>query len=373
MNKKFIFSILFSLTIIIMISFFCYSNKTMVSNNDYLAINVDGVRTNAFPIDRKYSVDITCFNKENEVDVGAKAIYNRTKNRWSIEFNKITQPNFMCEVNFTSSNDPCKIPGYLCSSLLSNNSLKSIDDMDGLSYYFSGDSETNYVRFANLDWRVIRVNGDNSIRLILANPAMEDGTLITVPYNNSELCINPNLSTDSITCSRFDEYNNIYLRLNDWYKLNISGSDKNFVIKNKYCNDLANYSTLDQTRFGSYIRNEEYKTPSLKCNNHYDTDNSNTLIVNDFVGLISYDEVSLLNENKSYLNNILDTWTISPKLYSVGNSKLKSKVDMYLVEGYVNVTESKSFAPVINVNKYTLIEGDGSLDNPYLLFSIEKP
>jgi len=41
----------------------------------------------------------------------------------------------------------------------------ALDD-DGMSYYFRGNVETNYVKFAGFFWRIIRINGDGSIRLI---------------------------------------------------------------------------------------------------------------------------------------------------------------------------------------------------------------
>jgi len=40
------------------------------------------------------------------------------------------------------------------------------NDNDGISYYFRGDVENNYVRFAGYWWRIIRINGDGSIRMI---------------------------------------------------------------------------------------------------------------------------------------------------------------------------------------------------------------
>ena len=39
------------------------------------------------------------------------------------------------------------------------------DDL-GTSYYFRGDVLNNYVYFANSSWRIIRINGDGTIRMI---------------------------------------------------------------------------------------------------------------------------------------------------------------------------------------------------------------
>ena len=41
------------------------------------------------------------------------------------------------------------------------------DDL-GTSYYFRGAVDNNYVKFANFYWRIIRINGDGSIRMIYA-------------------------------------------------------------------------------------------------------------------------------------------------------------------------------------------------------------
>lgn len=41
------------------------------------------------------------------------------------------------------------------------------EDNDGDSYYFAGAVDNNYVSFANKTWRIVRINGDGSIRLIL--------------------------------------------------------------------------------------------------------------------------------------------------------------------------------------------------------------
>ena len=39
----------------------------------------------------------------------------------------------------------------------------------GTSYYYRGDVKNNWVSFAGFLWQVIRVNGDNSVRLIYSD------------------------------------------------------------------------------------------------------------------------------------------------------------------------------------------------------------
>jgi len=54
----------------------------------------------------------------------------------------------------------------------------------GTSYYYRGPVKNNYVNFAGFMWRIVRINGDGSIRLIL------DGTLdkTCVEYNTDNTC-----------------------------------------------------------------------------------------------------------------------------------------------------------------------------------------
>ena len=47
----------------------------------------------------------------------------------------------------------------------------SAPDDYGNSYYFRGDVENNWVKFADAYWRIVRVNGDGSIRMIYAGDA----------------------------------------------------------------------------------------------------------------------------------------------------------------------------------------------------------
>ena len=59
--------------------------------------------------------------------------------------------------------------------------LYAADDDDGTSYYYRGAVRNNYVSFAGFMWRIIRRNGDGSIRLIYSGKNTSDtGTAITI-------------------------------------------------------------------------------------------------------------------------------------------------------------------------------------------------
>ena len=45
--------------------------------------------------------------------------------------------------------------------------LIELNDEKGISYYFRGKVENNYVLFANMLWRIVKINSDGSIKLVL--------------------------------------------------------------------------------------------------------------------------------------------------------------------------------------------------------------
>ena len=63
---------------------------------------------------------------------------------------------------------PTTTPGSAVSSS-TEALLASTSDDYGTSYYFRGAVENNYVEYANMCWRIVRVTGDNSIKLVLYN------------------------------------------------------------------------------------------------------------------------------------------------------------------------------------------------------------
>ena len=86
--------------------------------------------------------------------------------------------------------------GYVCSA----------PDDYGTSYYFRGIPENNWVKFANAYWRIIRINGDDSIRMIYNG----DASVIDALPNKEEVLKNgyDDSSTDytQIGTSAYNNY-----------------------------------------------------------------------------------------------------------------------------------------------------------------------
>jgi len=67
-----------------------------------------------------------------------------------------------------------------------SNGLYASLDADGTSYYYRGDVKNNYVSYAGFIWRIIRRNGDGSVRMIYQGKSVTDkANPITTGYNTS--------------------------------------------------------------------------------------------------------------------------------------------------------------------------------------------
>ena len=225
------------------------------------------------------------------------------------------------------------------------------------TYYFRGNVENNYVKFAGQTWRIVRVNEDGTIRIV-----MQDGI-------NSNATYAFNSSYNNYT---YMYYTNSQAKttLESWYQTNIgSKSDlaKNVAVGNYYCEQAkAKYS--DSYTSGSAVMTyyENY-TPDFKCS----SDGNGKGLVNASVGLLTYDEVvyagGYYNQNNSnyYLNNpAINWWTMSPAGFSVSYLWLVSTTG-YI--GYLSVNYAIAVRPVLILNADTLVTGDGTSSDPFVI------
>ena len=227
------------------------------------------------------------------------------------------------------------------------------------TYYFRGNVENNYVNFAGFTWRIVRINEDGTVRLI-----MQDGI-----NNNATYKFNSNYNNYT-----YMYYSNSEAKttLESWYQTNIgSKSDlaKNVASGAYYCEQAkAKYSDSWTSGSATMTTYNKY-TPDFKCI----ADGNGKGIVNASVGLLSYDEVvyagGYYNQSNSnyYLNNpAIVWWTMSP----VGFSGSNSFVWGVGTTGYFNygiVTSAVRLRAVLNLTADTLATGSGTSSDPFVI------
>ena len=260
-------------------------------------------------------------------------------------------------------------------------------DNDGMSYYYRGAVENNYLLFANFCWRIVRVNGDGTIRLIYdgsvchSNGTVTDASMVKVSQkynseaNRSEYVgwkytldlqrpINTNSGTDV----------DIKVETENWYETNISSYEA-YIVDGKYCNDreVANNQVWNSTpayrlEYSGRIRATSTFIPTLKCNNELD-------VYVEKIGLLTGDEIMLAggrwNTRNStyYLYNGYTYWTMTPSYWNI-NINVVDVIcleDTGVIATHAVTNSSAGLRPVINLKADIMLEGDGTINNPYMI------
>lgn len=228
------------------------------------------------------------------------------------------------------------------SALLDEGLLKKEDDL-GVSYYFRGNVKNNNVIFANKNWKIVKINGDGSVKLVL-NGILEE---ISKYYND-----NYDFTSSSI-----------YEKLNNWYDNNLTDYS-DYIAYYKFCND----NVLEKENYTSYNRVITNKIPTFVCLGNQ---------INSRIGLLTIDEVSLAggstSENKEYY---LYNENIKTPYYTMSGAL--NKYDLYYpfavdengtITSNINGNLLRGVRPVINIVKTAKVSGDGAIDNPYQIMA----
>ncbi|MBP5204614.1 InlB B-repeat-containing protein, partial [bacterium] len=273
-----------------------------------------------------------------------------------------------------------RIPEHLNAGMhaIPDYSSISATTLDGTSYYLRGGNMGNYVDFAGYTWRVLRINGDGSIRLV------SDNTI-----GNSNSAYNSNNSGSQYVGYTYDDNgvetdSTIKSIVDNWYATNIKPIYEGYLSNQIFCNDRSIISTSgNNINYGAYLRLVTYDAPSLFCSNQADkytlkesgyssiagTNGAGNNLLDYPIGLVTADEVVISggayeqdNNTQDYWYLMGDYWTETPYGYISGTSRV---FDLYGANelGEHSVSWSNGVQPVINLRpdvKYNSGTGGGS-------------
>ena len=242
----------------------------------------------------------------------------------------------------------------------SNEGLISMEDNKGTSYYFRGNVDNNYVMIGDLTFRIVRINGDGTIRIVLNNVLDE-----ARPYNTNSLANLASVSTLALLSS-----SSLISYLNSWYDENFR-EYSSFLTVGDYCTDTTFNNNISGITYSSvYERIFEDKAPNLFCSGN---------IYSGKVGLLSVDEVVLAGAaenipNTSYYlyNKDIPGNYVTSSSYFINVSNNVAMINVMsngaLGDG-VLVTNSSYIRPVIQVSVSAKVKGNGTIDDPYVIVS----
>ena len=288
--------------------------------------------------------------------------------------------------------------GYLCSA----------KDAYGTSYYYRGNVTNNYVKFADKYWRIVRINGDGTVRVIYdgtsahANgDSSEDRQIGTSAFNSS---YNDNAHVGymygatgaSMYAAAHANTNDSTIKtyIDNWYKTNIlETANEHYLADNVFCNDrsISTYTTSSNTKLGYGTTSTYYRWAcgpweGTNCGNMKmmltcpqqndaftvsDTSNGNGALTYP-VGLLSTDEVVLAggwtaSNSGYYLYSGQVWWASTPGSFFDSTARVRFvNSDGNASFGFY-VKDSYGVRPVFNLKAEVLAEGSGIASDPYRL------
>lgn len=275
------------------------------------------------------------------------------------------------------------------------NGIYSAEDDLGTSYYFRGNVTNNYVNFAGKAWRIIRINGDGTIRMIYdsLSELRRDPTLLV---NRSDFTAHVDdnayvgymygtAGSSTYESTHSNSTNSLIKNAVDqWYDKNIVNTGyEDYVADAIYCNDRSVYEgTGIGTTETTYMPGNRLlsSTPTLKCVNKNDRFTKSTTLGNGKltkkVGVVTVDEVMYAGATSSesnayYLYEILNdssngSWTMSPMAFSNGGiySSCVFNGAIYVNPDICYFTSNYA-VPVISIKGDAIISGTGTSNNPF--------
>lgn len=233
-------------------------------------------------------------------------------------------------------------------------------DNDGKTYYFRGSVDNNYFKINNLMFRIVRINGDSSVRVVL-----DDVISTKYAYNTNIINTGESASTLALLGSA-----SITSQLVNWFNDNLK-SYSAYLTKSSFCSDTQfNLVNNNVTYSNSYERIYNDEAPDLYCTG---------TINKSYIGLLNVDEVVLAGaagnkpNTKYYLyNKNIEGNYVTSSSYSINSQNGVAMINVMsngaLGDGIL-VTDLSNIRPVVNIGTNAKIKGKGTKDNPYIIVS----
>ena len=290
--------------------------------------------------------------------------------------------------------------------------IYSAEDDFGTSYYFRGTVENNYIKFANKYWRIIRINGDGSIRMIYAgtsahangttnNDMKIDNYRYNTNYNDNTYVGYKIGSTGSSTYANTHSNagnSTIKTYIDNWYETNLK-EYKYYLKDTIYCNDrkvvnINNVVGMTLTGDGTGTNESAYAgsdrtyvshspSPTLKCENKNDRFTVNNTMGNMelvypialatsdelvYAGATGIDQATntYITNTEFYLFNGDFCWTMTPFFFEGGSANVGSLSDKGRVSAN-RVHNNRGVRPVVSLRSDAILGGSGTMNDPFVV------
>ena len=279
--------------------------------------------------------------------------------------------------------------------------LSITNDDYGTSYYYRGSVTDNYVDFAGLCWRIVRIQGDGSVKLVLAskNGVCETSSNLTensayigtgdYGYDNSSMAdyentanrtssqkyiMNQFLNGGTVGSTTYTAFSASDLTKLKSEEACISDTTKGYTSNGTLMTEQEKASAIENYQMVYYdafkrLAMDNMHSPSLKCNG--------TKVSASKVYPLTADEIVFAGgkvvsaNSKYYLNENATTnywWSLSPAYFSSDGDFAMGVSNYGFISNYFVSDGDASVRPAVSlVSGAQISSGDGTQGNPYKL------
>ena len=351
------------------------NNISLQDNNVTYAISLDGEKTSSFPARGSYKVQVECNNA-----VG-KWLYDE----WKLSIEDMLGTSTSCDIDFTSITTKTLLSDYVISLVGKSQGTGKVINENG--YRYEGKNPNNYIWFNNEYWRIIGVF-DNATHGQAGKSLVKIIRDKQIGYQTWDSAGTNNWSTSSLKSL-----------LNDYYYKATDGTNSGKCYG--YSNTVTSNCNYTKNGIQSYYRNliqsvtwhlGGYNSIAVTANNFYTyergttVNGSNPTTTTGYIGLMYPSDFgySALESNCARTTLLSEYITAA----CAGASWLSGRsFDLTLTQYTTNATQTISISregkiaardaignfgvsPVLYLNSSVyLVDGNGSLDNPYIIAS----
>ena len=251
-------------------------------------------------------------------------------------------------------------------------------DNDGEVYYFAGNPTDNWVKWAGFYWRIIRINGNGSIRMIYQGTSPNTtgtGTQLQTSAFNSSYDRSEYVGLKYTSGQQHGQNTNSTIMgvLNTWYNSKLASYADDIDTNVGFCSDRnlqsGSWSSTGSHYYAAYDRVAKISSnvnPSYKCSNSSD-------LLKIPIGLITADEVIMAglpwsgSTTSNYLYTGQEYWTMSPSDYPIARVFYVNSTGAL---GWNLLFIGDGVRPVVNLKSSVQITGgNGTADLPFEIAS----
>ena len=343
-----------------------------------------------------YKVKVNVYGQTSDTVAAVEDTYCKDNGFDTLSDCMLVMNNHESNVETAKQNITAKgIPDFSKTATTDEGLYMSEDD-EGESYYYRGAVKNNYVLFAGYIWRIIRRNGDGSVRLIYSgkttsdtgeattigksffNSKYKDPTYVGYMYNENFSLHEDNDATmfSAFTGSKQYSFSTNYTFDESTKKFILTGDVQQLIWKDNY-NEIVSknlYTCLSTTcdivyKVLEYVSDNQMKVQPISYSSN------------------SYEE-SIINNTSSSVKSVLDTWYknslvkytsyladeifCNDRSIASGSGYLLSTRTYYSSYDRLVNKKSPTLSCVNNNDKFNLLNIDAKLDYPVALITADE-